>query len=222
MRTFILAVSATLLVSGTAAAQVATTAGQPRADFHAVIGWQNLRQDRGSDSFDTFNNWSNGIFYGGAGAGWYWSDHAKTQVDFGAGTLGRHYRYRPLTINGVQTGGSSRVGVRQSSVAVSQQYQFFRNQWFHPRVAAGLDIARETRREEFQPIFVFDQATRTSRQVSPARIDGPSNKTIVRPFGELGFKAYMTRRAFFTSDVRLMFRSGIDEVLFRVGFGVDF
>ena len=32
----------------------------------------------------------------------------------------------------------------------------------------------------------------------------------------------MTRRAFFTSDTRLMFRSGIDEVLFRFGFGVDF
>jgi hypothetical protein len=210
------------MVSATAAAQAEAPAGQPRADFHAVIGWQNLRQDRGSDTFDTFNNWSNGIFYGGAGAGWYWTDHAKTQVDFGAGTLGRHYRYRPLTINGVQTGGSSRVAVRQSSVAVSQQYQFFRNQWFHPRVGAGLDIARETRREEFQPIFVFDQVTRTSRQVSPARVEGPSHNTIVRPFGELGFKAYMTTRAFFTGDTRMMFRSGIDEVLFRIGFGVDF
>jgi hypothetical protein len=222
MRTFILAISATLLVSGTAAAQVEAPAAQPRADFHAVIGWQNLRQDRGSDTFDTFNNWSNGIFYGGAGAGWYWTDHAKTQVDVGAGTLGRHYRYRPLTINGVQTGSSSRVAVRQSSVAVSQQYQFFRNQWFHPRVGAGLDIARETRREEFQPVFAFDQVTRTSRQVSPARVEGPSHNTIVRPFGEVGFKGYMTRRAFFTGDVRLMFRGGIDEVLFRVGFGVDF
>jgi hypothetical protein len=222
MRTFILAIGALLLVPGTSAAQAEAPATQPRADFHAVIGWQNLRQDRGNDTFDTFNTWSNGIFYGGAGAGWYWTDHVKTQVDLGTGTLGRHYRYRPLTINGVQTGTSSRVAVRQSSVAVSQQYQFFRNQWFHPHVAAGLDIARETRQEEFQPVFVFDQATRTTRQVSPARVDGPSRNTIVRPFGELGFKAYMTRRAFFTGDTRLMFRGGIDEVLFRIGFGVDF
>ena len=222
MRTFIIAIGGLLLVSGTSAAQAEVPATQPRADFHAVIGWQNLRQDRGDDTFETFNNWSNGIFYGGAGAGWYWTDHVKTQVDFGAGTLGRHYRYRPLTINGVQTGTSSRVAVRQSSVALSQQYQFFRNQWFHPHVGAGLDIARETRREEFQPVFVFDQVTRTTRQVSPARVDGPSRDTIVRPFGELGFKAYMTRRAFFTGDTRLMFRGGIDEVLFRLGFGVDF
>ena len=32
----------------------------------------------------------------------------------------------------------------------------------------------------------------------------------------------MTRRAFFTGDTRVMFSSGIDEVLFRLGFGVDF
>ena len=69
---------------------------------------------------------------------------------------------------------------------------------------------------------IFDQATRTSRQISPARIDGPSHDTIVRPFAELGFKGYMTRWAFFTGDTRVMFRGGIDEVLFRVGFGVDF
>jgi opacity protein-like surface antigen len=223
MRTFILAIGAALLVSGTAAAQgEAPAATASRADFHAVIGWQNLRQDRGGDTFDSFNNWTNGIFYGGAGAGWYWTEHVKTQVDFGAGTLGRSYRYRQVTINGVATGESSRVATRQQSVAVSQQYQFFRNQWFHPHLGAGLDIARETKREEFQPIFIYDQVTRTSRQVSPARTEGPSDDMIVRPFAEVGFKAYMTRRAFFTGDTRLMFRGGIDEVLFRIGFCVDF
>ena len=222
MRTFLLAIGGVLLVSGTAAAQAEAPVAQPRADFHAVIGWQNLRQDRGEDTFDTFNNWSNGIFYGGAGAGWYWTDHIKSQIDIGAGTLGRGYRYRTLTINGVQTSGSSNVAIRQKSVALSQHYQFFRNQWFHPHVGIGADIARETRREEFAPIFIYDQAARTSRQIAPARIEGPTDKTIVRPFGEVGFKAYMTRRAFFTGDTRLMFRGGIDEVLFRIGFGVDF
>ena len=32
----------------------------------------------------------------------------------------------------------------------------------------------------------------------------------------------MTRQAFFTGDTRLMFRNGLDEVLFRAGFGIDF
>jgi len=223
MRTFLLSAAAWLLVTGGAAAQtVSETAPLARGDFHAVIGWQNLRQERGDSTFDSYNSWANGIFYGGAGAGWFWNDHLKTQVDFGAGTRGRHYRYRSFTVNGLQTSESALVQVQQQSVAVSQQYQFFRNQWFHPHVAAGLDIARETVREEYQPVYAYDPVTRGSRVVAPARIEGPEDRAVVRPFGEAGFKAYMTRRAFFTGDARLMFRNGIDEVLFRIGFGVDF
>jgi len=222
MRTFILAAAGWLLVTGAAAAQTPEAAQLTRGDFHAVIGWQNLRQERGDSTFDSYNSWANGIFYGGAGGGWYWNEHLKTQVDFGAGTRGRHYRYRAFTVNGLQTSESALVHVQQQSVAVSQQYQFFRNQWFHPHLGAGLDIARETLREEYQPVYVYDPMTRSSRQLAPARIEGPNHRAVVRPFGEVGFKAYMTRRAFFTGDARLMFRSGIDEVLFRVGFGVDF
>ena len=112
--------------------------------------------------------------------------------------------------------------MQQQSVAVGQQYQFFRNQWFHPHVGAGVDIARETTLETFQPIFIYDSATRTSTQIAPPRTVGPEHRTIVRPFAEAGFKAYMTRRAFFTGDTRIKFKGGMDEVLFRLGFGVDF
>ena len=82
--------------------------------------------------------------------------------------------------------------------------------------------ARETTTEEYSAIFVFDSVTRTSRQLAPPRNEGPDHRTIARPFGEVGFKAYMTRRAFFTADTRLMYRKGLDEVLFRLGFGIDF
>jgi hypothetical protein len=222
MRTFLLAAAVWLVVSGTAAAQTPAPAAPSRTDFHAVIGWQNLRQQRGIDAFSSYNNWANGIFYGGVGAGWYWTEHAKVQVDVGAGTRGRHYRYRQLTVNGIQTSESANVSIQQQSVAVSQQYQFFENQWFHPRVGIGADIARESRTEQFQPVFTYDPVARVSRQVSPARTVGPGHRTIVRPFGEVGLKAYMTERAFFTGDARVMFRGGIDEVLFRLGFGVDF
>ena len=56
-----------------------------------------------------------------------------------------------------------------------------------------------------QPVFIYDHVTRISRQVAPARTEGPTHRIVVRPFGELGFKAYMTRRAFFTDDTRMMF-----------------
>jgi hypothetical protein len=164
----------------------------------------------------------NGIFYGGTGVGWYWSDHLKTQVDFGAGTRGRQFRYEPIVVNGQTTAQSSRISVNQQSVAIAQHYQFFQNQWFHPHVGLGVDIARETTREDYDPVLVFDPVTRGSRLVSPPLSEGPEHRIIARPFGEVGLKAYTTRRTFFTADSRVMFRRGIDEVLFRIGFGVDF
>ena len=223
MRTYFLAAAAWLAAATPALAQPlpVPAAAQPRSDFHAVIGWQNLRQER-DDTLDSYNNWANGILYGGAGAGWYWTDNHKTQVDFGAGTRADHYRYRPIVVNGAQGGEISEVRVQQQSVAISQQYQFFRNQWFHPHVGVGVEMARESTRERFEPITVYDPISRTSRQIAPARVQGPDHRFIARPFGEVGFKAYMTRRAFFTTDMRLMARGGIDEVLFRLGFGVDF
>jgi hypothetical protein len=226
MRTFILAAAASIAMVGPAAAQSPAELAMPaRADFHAVVGWQNLRAPGDGDELDTFgsnNNWANGIFFGGAGAGWYWTEHLKTQLDFGGGTRGRHYRSRQFTINGQPPNETSRVAIQKQSLAVSQQYQFFRNQWFHPHVGAGLDIARETTREEYQPVFAYDPVARTSRQISGFRVEGPHDRAVVRPFAEIGFKAYMSRRAFFTGDSRIMVRGGIEEVLFRVGFGVDF
>jgi hypothetical protein len=220
MRILTLSAAAWLAATGLASAQEPSRRPLTRADTHFVIGWQNLNKEQpGPEAFD---NWVNGIFYGGAGAGWYWNDHLKTQVDVGAGTEGRQYRYEPIVTNGQTTSTSSLFHVRQTSVALSQQYQFFRNQWFHPHVGAGVDIGRETTTEEYSAIFVFDSVARTSRQLAPPRNEGPEHRTIARPFGEVGFKAYMTRRAFFTADTRLMYRKGLDEVLFRLGFGIDF
>ena len=220
MRTSIFGLTAWLLSAVAAVAQDAGSVSPDRGDVHVVLGWQNLHKAQGLQSVG--GDWLNNIFYGGAGAGWYWNDNLKTQVDVGGGTRGRQYRYDPITVNGQTTVTSSRVSVRQQSLAIAQQYQFFRNEWFHPHVGAGLDVARETTVEDYDPIVIFDTSGRTSRQIAAARTEGPDHRMILRPFGEVGFKAYMTRRAFFTADTRLMFRHGIDEGLLRFGFGVDF
>jgi hypothetical protein len=222
MKTFPLAAAVWLVGATLATAQEPPKTPLTRGDVHVVLGWQNLHKAQPVEQHYG-NDWINGILFGGAGAGWYWTDNLKTQVDFGGGTKGRQYRYEPILVGGQQTGSvSSRVNVQQQSVAIAQQYQFFRNQWFHPHVGAGVDIARETSREEYDPVFFFDPVTRVSRQIAPPRNEGPDHRVLARPFGEAGFKAYMTRKAFFTADTRLMFKSGIDEVLFRFGFGVDF
>jgi len=184
-----------------------------------VMGWQNLRQAQPEEHY---NDWLNQIFYGGAGAGWYWTDNLKTQVDIGTGTRARQFRYAPVSFNGVPTSQASELWIQQWAVTIGQQYQFFHNQWFHPHVGAGVELARQTTTEQYQPLSIFDNVARVSRQVLPARTEGPNHDFIARGMGEVGFKAYMNRRAFFTGDMRLMFRNGIDQVLFRAGFGFDF
>jgi hypothetical protein len=221
MKIFPLAAVAWLVGTAIAAAQEPPKIPLNRGDFHVVLGWQNLHKPQEPEQH--YNNWLNGIFFAGGGAGWYWTDNLKTQVDVGGGTSAHQYRYAPIVVGGVTTGGvSSRLKVQESGVTVAQQYQFFRNQMFHPHVGAGVEIVRETTREEYDPIFVFDPVARISRQTSPALIEGPEHRWIARPFVEAGFKAYMTQRVFFTGDARLMFRTRVDEVLFRAGFGVDF
>jgi hypothetical protein len=190
-----------------------------RADVHVVVGWQNLHKEQPQQSY---NDWMNGIFYAGAGAGWYWTDHLKTQIDFGAGTEGQQYRYEQIGANGANGYRSSRVTVSQQSLAIGQQFQFFRNAWFHPHVGAGVDLARETTTTEFEATTLYDPVTRVYRQIVPRYVEGPDSRFVARPFVETGFKAYMTRRAFFTTDARVKFRSNVDDVLFRFGFGVDF
>jgi hypothetical protein len=190
-----------------------------RGDAHVALGWQNLHDQQPGNELNS-NRWLNDILYGGAGLGWYWTDHWKTQAEFGAGTHGESYRYRQFVIDGNQAYESSRIRTQQASVSVGQQYQFFRNQWFHPHVGGGLDLARRSIVTEYQPIPVYDSALKTYR-TTPAHT-GFGHDVVARPFAETGFKAYMSRRAFFTSDARLLFRSGVDEVLFRFGFGFDF
>jgi hypothetical protein len=220
MRTLRFATAAWLMGTALAMAQE-PSAPINRGDVHFVIGWQNLHKAQPIEQSYS-NDWLNGIFYGGAGAGWYWTDHLKTQVDIGGGTRTRQYRYEYTVVNGQSRSTSSQLNLQQQNVAIAQQYQFFRNQWFHPHVAAGVDIARETTTEVYQPVLVYDSTGRITTTITPGRTEGPEHRFIARPFLEGGFKGYVTRRAFFTGDTRLMVRKGIDEVLFRIGFGVDF
>jgi hypothetical protein len=51
---------------------------------------------------------------------------------------------------------------------------------------------------------------------------GPATTFRPKPMAALGFKAYMTPRAFFRNDLRLVLSDKIDAVIWRFGIGVDF
>jgi len=204
----------------TAAADPATAQTEPpviRGDVAASIGW--LSANTPSSTVYDDNNWVSSLF-GTVSGGWHWTDNIKTELDFGAGTKVSTYRTDPITIDGRPTYQTTRTTFSRRTLAIGQQYQFFHNVWFHPHLAAGATVTWERATARGNPIFFYDP--RGALFAAPGTVEGPRTKVTVRPFVGSGFKAYMTDRAFFRSDIRMTFRGGLDEVLLRIGFGVDF
>jgi hypothetical protein len=215
---------ASLFLVAIAPAAFAQTAPPPspiaRWDVTGTLGWFNA--DKSDATRESYNEWYNSSLYGGIGAGWYWTDNHKTEIDFAGTTGGDIYTTTPVVIGNQQTFTTSRFFFSTRRLTLGQQYQAYRNAWFHPHVAAGIDLTWEKSREERSPTILFDSPSRTTRELLPAQTIGPDVELIVRPYAAVGFKAYMSQRAFFRSDLRFTFRDGIDEALWRVGFGVDF
>ncbi len=208
---------ATVAIAGPALAQPAAPAQpRPRADVSATLGWLAVEKKA------TFghSDWHQTVF-GSAGAGWYWNDHVKTEVDFGAGREGTQYSGRQIVIEGRPAFETTESKFSRRVLGISQQYQFFRNAWVHPHIAAGVNVTVERVTDIRQPIVIFDRPG-PGRVIQPERIDGPRSDVRVTPFVATGFKAYLTPRAFFRSDLRVGGRTGLDDVLVRFGFGVDF
>jgi hypothetical protein len=188
-------------------------------DVSGLIGSQSIDGGRAADPYASEFEHS---FFGAISAGWHWTDQLKTEIDFGGGTQNRDYRGTPLVVEGRQTYRTTETTFSRRTLGIGQQYQFFRNASFHPHVGAGAHLSWQRSRLYVNPIVIYDDLNRTGRVVAPARTEGPVTRFIVNPFVESGFKAYMTKAAFFRSDLRVAFRGGVDEVLVRFGFGVDF
>lgn len=213
-----MALATVLIAGGASQASAQSTSRLVRADLAGTAGWLWAGTDGYSprDSKD----WHASLF-GAASAGWYWTDHVKTEVDVGAGNRARAYRYRSITIDDRPNYVSSEYTFERRILGVSQQYQFFRNAWFHPHIGAGANFTWERSTEHFNAVVVSDLVS-PRRVLIPERTEGPQTRLTVRPFVAAGFKAYMTPRTFFRSDARVGLRGGADEVTLRFGFGVDF
>ncbi len=185
-----------------------------RADVTGIVAVLGVEDEAVRPYVD--NDWHSS-FFGGLGAGWYWTDHFKTEMDFGAGTESRVYRATPIAIGASSSFVTTESRVSQRTLGISQQYQFFRNVWFHPFVGGGIDFTWESA-ERYDEVY--------SSFLTPGgnRVEHPERQEFhTRPFATLGFKAYMTPHGFFRTDLKFVANShGLDEVMLRFGFGVDF
>jgi hypothetical protein len=190
-----------------------------RGDVSGTLGIQSV--DARAESFYGNRRFEAG-FFGGISGGWYWTEHLKTEIDFGARTKGRIFEPSPIVISGVQTYSTTERTFWRHTLGLGQQYQFFHNAWFHPHLGAGTNLTWERSRLHATATVMYDPQTRTSRTVTPDHTDNIRTQLVVNPFVESGFKAYMTPRTFFRSDLRVAFHRDVDDVMMRFGFGFDF
>ena len=209
-----------LLLCLTGATAEAQSARTTHADAAATIGW--LGVDTGHVRYGD-REWD-GTLVGGLSAGWYWTDHVKTEVEFSAAADVEGFASITTRTEEVIQSRFRRSTIQRNGISVAQQYQFGRNAWFHPHVAAGVSVAFDRRLDHYEPTFRFDPVARTNHLVEPARTEGPIRTSTVRPFLEWGFKGYVTPRTFVRSDIRIggTRGQGIDELTARIGMGIDF
>jgi hypothetical protein len=187
-----------------------------RADAWAGLGWHHARIAEEGE----YDDWYHRSLSGTAGAAWYWTDHFRTEIDLGATSGGQVFVFEPLVVNRQQTGRYGFITHRTRTLGLTQHYQFFRNVWFHPYIGAGLDLVRETKEERLEPVQLFDRFG-PGPVIEPAHEES-SRRFMVRPAASLGFKAYLSSRAYFRSDARIGVRQRIEDVIVRFGFGIDF
>ena len=192
--------------------------GPPHVDLAVSVGWLGNVSDA-----TPYRNWYQRAS-ADLSAGYYWTPHLKVELDVATTTEGEVYGYETIYVPGdtfpYYRTRSYRFRSTQASGVVA--YQFLENRWFHPFVAAGLQIDRS-----------HEQAD-ASQQGPPLRGTGApfvipalpaltSVTYIGRPLVGGGFKAYVSERAFIRSDVRASFSStGVESLVWRAGVGVDF
>ena len=172
------------------------------------------------ESLGGYQEWIQSL-YGGVSLGWYWTGHLRTEMTLAGSRRDEVYgRPEPVWIG--STPSYIQVEHRFSSRRLSlvQQYQFGRNLWVHPSLGAGVALVweREVRRQPAR--VLYDRGV--PREILPEISSVPATTLRLMGVATAGLKAYFTRRAFFRTDLDVMFRSQIHEVVPRAGLGIDF
>jgi hypothetical protein len=188
-----------------------------RPDFAVAVGW--LNGNKGE--FDSNNDWYNRSLQIAGSVGWYWTEHLKTELEGSVSNRARLYISREEQFNGIRSHVSGDLSVSTRRLSLSQLYQFGENAWFHPHLAAGVDF-----NWEHTSLFDYDVyqylANRPPSIVRPATRHPDRTDLHVRPFIGAGFKGYLSPRAFFRSDLRIVAAERVEDVIVRFGFGMDF
>jgi hypothetical protein len=213
----ILSFPAAALAQASAPAPV-KAAEEARFDAAGYVGW--FRANRGGIGGQTFRDWFSTPRLS-LGIGHYWTEHLKTEAELAITGQGRLVSFEELESEPDVSRYLYRDHTyRVSTLSLVQAWQFRRNAWVHPFLGAGIDIDWERRTVETslqvsdnrtEPVFTVVTLPRETR-----------TEVVPRAVAVAGLKAYLTRNAFFRTDVRASFRESVDQVAWRFGIGLDF
>lgn len=190
---------AMLAAAGSAEAQ------DTRWDAAGHIGLLN----RNKADIGSYDNWYSVAAIDGT-VGRYWTPHFKTEFDIGTAGEGRIY------------GPYREQRLRETTVGATAFYQFFENQWVHPFIGGGVELAHErVRAAAFRPPTLRLPPTAVPGVPSLAAVDEVNYS--VRPVVSGGFKFYVSPHAFVRTDVRTSLSADRPLALqWRGGIGFDF
>jgi hypothetical protein len=224
MKTF----TAAVCLAASLTASAARAQQQANLTPPAIGQWDSAAQlalvNRNETELGGWDNWySVAAVHGSAGR--YWTPHLKTELDIGTAGQGK--------IGGAENGPASEFGYpyaryrthlfHVTTLGAAAVYQFFENQWVHPFVGAGVELARERHTADALPPEVVRVAPNAPPVTLPAAAAVDAVRYWVRPLITGGFKFYVAPRAFIRTDVRTSLAvSGRPAALqWRGGIGFD-
>jgi hypothetical protein len=170
-----------------------------------------------------YERWHQSLLTSAAG-GHYWTDHMKTEIEVAWMSPVTFDSYETATVDGGTTYSTSAYRFQDVQLSFAQTYQFGRNAWVHPYVAAGLDVDHLRQSEDRPPqataIYFNNRAADATVTLPGLREREVSVR--VSPFAKAGFKMYLSDRTFFTTEWKCGAGEGLHHVSWKTGFGVDF
>jgi hypothetical protein len=167
------------------------------------------------------------VAQGGLIVGRHVSTHLKVEIDASVSTAGRQYVEWQVNVPGFPYPyplvAELRTSVRSLGAALT--WQFGDNDWVHPFVRGGVsaDFERQHTRTWDQVIYRTDP----SGVSVPLRVAGPDAEgavttTTARVTAGGGAKFYVSPRLFVRSEGMLAWGRARQNVVLRVGLGLDF
>jgi hypothetical protein len=209
-----------LLLPVAAAAQAPDLPAPPRADVAGTVAWLHVPAETVSTDFLRGPYWTHHLL-GSVIGGVYWTEHWKTEISFGRSNHARAWDSEMVQRGSDVTYRSINHRVQYTEVALSQVYQFRRNEWVHPALGAGVMLRRRSGESEYSPAIIHRAPLGAPVVLVPGE-RRVLDDTRAAAFVTAGVKAYVTPRAFFRSDFQIAFRQGIESVTAHAGFGIDF